>query len=74
MSSPALQEAIDRANRRVSAGRNREFVKRASDEQMFNKLLEAAKAVLVSHKSGTDTGPSLDELRSMVAIAEKRMK
>lgn len=85
----SLQAMVENANRKSAASRGKQFVKRSSDEQMLERLLSAAGAVLdLVDREGLETDkylpglvlcgegirPLLVELRTAVALAKRRQR
>lgn len=76
-----LQNEIEAANRKVQAGRNRQFAKRATDSQMLDSLASASRSVIslarVELKGvilGEELRTALRALETATALAERRSK
>lgn len=72
---PDLQTVIDQANKRTQADRNKQFVKRSSDQQMLEHLTKSARIAVDAYFSNArDCDEAMKDLRKFVALSERRAR
>ena len=78
----SVQDLVKQANRRTQTARNRQFVKRSSDQQMLDHLAKNGRCVLdIYHEAvakglnvGTNLRAAMREFETAVCMAEKRVR